>query len=314
VKPGFRAFPVDGGLLYFDRDTGTNVLVESAETAGFRLRAPRVVQFAITNRCNLTCRFCSRDLEARSAWTAETAFELLAALAERGVLEVAFGGGEPFAFPRFVDLMRRLHAETPLAASATTNGMLLTPARLASLRGAYGQIRLSLYEDNDWRRTLRRLVDAGARFGVNYLVTPARLATLAALVAELVDMGCRDVLLLSYNGRDPAMHLSAAETRGLETSVRALGHALRGRCEIKLDVCWGERLAAVPRLFRKGDCGAGREFLSITSDRKMAPCSFHDARVAFADADELLAIWAQGPAAFRRAAPDPGCAREATSP
>src|SRR4051794_15491098 len=107
-----RPFPLDAALLLFDRDTGTNVLLEGEETAALRMRAPRSVQFGITNACNLACAFCSRDRGAESAWTPADAFEILADLARAGVLEVAFGGGEPFAFRGFDDLVARLYDET----------------------------------------------------------------------------------------------------------------------------------------------------------------------------------------------------------
>jgi hypothetical protein len=54
-------------LLLFDRESGTNVLCDGPETAHLRQRAPRVVQFGITNACNLACSFCSRDREAFNA-------------------------------------------------------------------------------------------------------------------------------------------------------------------------------------------------------------------------------------------------------
>src|SRR5262245_53244074 len=102
-----RQFPMDGALLLFDRESGTNVLCDGCETAHFRQKSPRVVQFAITNQCNLACSFCSRDLEARSDWTLDDAFRFLNGLADAGVLEVAFGGGEPWSFPEFSELVRR---------------------------------------------------------------------------------------------------------------------------------------------------------------------------------------------------------------
>src|SRR5262249_38326471 len=135
----------------------------------------------------------------------------LAGLAEQGLLEVAFGGGEPWAFPGFAELVRRLYEQTPLAVNLTTNGLLLTPARLLFIAGAYGQIRLSLYDDNDWPARVAMLATARARFGVNFLITPARLAELEKVVLRLGALGCRDVLLLSYNGRDRALHLSAEQ-------------------------------------------------------------------------------------------------------
>ena len=306
---GYRRVAVDGGLLLFDRRTGWNALVESEETHELRLVAPRFVQFAITNQCNLACTFCSRDVAAESQWTAEDAFALLRDLSAAGTLEVAFGGGEPFAFPAFVDLVRRLHDETELAVNATTNGLLLTDGTLRQLRGVLGQLRLSLYDDNDWRRTVRMLAEHGLRYGVNVLVTPERLPGLRQLVLELATRGCSDVLLLSYNGRDPRMHLSREELRVLVAEVEKMRTQLRGLVSLKLDVCWGERLDAVPQVLKGSDCGAGRDFVVVTSDRCLAPCSFHELRIPISNAVDLLRAWRSQREELASAASDPGCAR-----
>src|SRR5688572_27464296 len=135
----WRRFALDDALLLFDRDTGWNALCDGPETAGLRQLAPRAVQFAITNVCNLACTFCSRDVTDASEWTVDSAFAFLRDLAAAGVLEVAFGGGEPFAFRGYDELVRRLRAETPLAVHATTNGRLLDDRRLAAVRGQHGQ-------------------------------------------------------------------------------------------------------------------------------------------------------------------------------
>jgi len=304
-----RPFPMDGALLLFDRESGTNVLCDGPETAHLRQHAPRVVQFGITNNCNLACLFCSRDLEAASAWTLDDAFQVLANLSQAGVLEVAFGGGEPWAFPGFADLVRRLHDETQLAVNFTTNGVALTRARLDTIRGCYGQLRLSLYDDNDWERRVAMLVEAGARFGVNYLVTPGRLRDLETVVLRLAALGCSDVLLLSYNGSDHALHLDAVSIPELDRRARALARVLRGRMTLKLDVCWGRRLEGVPRLFDREDCGAGRDFIVLTSDRQVMPCSFHDVRIPIRTAADVLDVWLQRRAALASASRIPGCAR-----
>lgn len=304
-----RRFPLDGALLLFDRRSGLNARCEGEETAHLRMRAPRVVQFGITNRCNLACTFCSRDLEAGSAWTAESAFTLLAGLAEAGVLEVAFGGGEPFVFKGFARLVRRLHEETPLAVNVTTNGLALTRERLREVAGCLGQLRLSLYEDNAWRERVQLLAEERVRFGANWLVTPERLASLESVILELVALGCRDVLLLSYNGNDRTLHLGPDEAAELARRTAVLARALKGRCELKLDVCWGERMEPVPRLFHRADCGAGREFLVVTSDQRVMPCSFHHTSYPAASAAEVLDVWRHQRDALARPAHDPGCAR-----
>jgi MoaA/NifB/PqqE/SkfB family radical SAM enzyme len=306
---GMRRFALDGALLLFDRDTGLSVLCDGPETAHLRQAAPRVVQFGITNRCNLACSFCSRDASAPSTWTADDALGLLGALAGRGVLEVAFGGGEPWLFPRFDELLVRLYERTPLAVSVTTNGLALGPKRLRRLHGRYGQIRLSLYHDNAWRERVALLADEGARFGVNLLVDPGSLPTLEDTVIDAVAAGARDVLLLGYNGHDRAQHLPLGAMPELARRVGVLARALEGRAVIKLDVCWGERLAAVPQLLPRRDCEAGRDFVVITSDRRVMPCSFHTTTLPFDGADDVLRLWSDARQRLASPSPIPGCAR-----
>lgn len=303
-----RPFPLDGKLLLFDRETGQNQLWSGGETAQLRQLAPRVLQIAITNVCNKTCAFCYRPLDAASAWTFDDLLELARFADKWGVLELALGGGEPTVLPRFSELVRAIWNETGLAVNFTTNGSRLTPALLRELRGVYGQIQLSIYDDDDYLAVIGRLVDAGARFGLNYLVTPARLATLEVDLWALVERGVRDVLLLSYKGADPLLHLGPAEQLAFDASAARLYRTLSGRLELKVDVCWGHRLRETPRLFDDGDCRAGSMFLSITSHRRVLACSFADEGIAFARPSELPAIWRTLRAA-RPAAAKQGCAR-----
>lgn len=304
-----RRFALDGALLLFDRNTGLNALCEGDETATLIQQAPRMVQFGITNSCNLACTFCSRDVEARSEWTADEVFTLLKDLAGAGVLEVAFGGGEPWLFPNFSELVERLYHYTPLAINLTTNGLALTSDNLAEIRGKFGQIRLSLYDNNEWRQRVIMLAEQRARFGVNYLVTPTRLRELEGTVLELCELGCRDILLLSYNGYDESLHLSRQEAFALAQRVELLAKVLSRRCQIKLGVCWGEQLATVPRLFERQDCGAGRDFIVLTSDKKMQPCSFHQVAIPVRNAEDVMEIWRHRRGELSSVATLPGCAR-----
>ena len=63
---------LDGALLRFDRDTGTNALIRDGTTAGFHRRAPRLLQIGLLTPCNLQCSFCYRDTRAPSRLTART--------------------------------------------------------------------------------------------------------------------------------------------------------------------------------------------------------------------------------------------------
>lgn len=310
-RSGWRTVALDGALLSFDRRSGIAVVSDGEETRALVQRAPRVVQMGITNICNLACHFCSRDLGAESRWTQESAFELLSALAAAGTLEVAFGGGEPFAFRGFVALCERLHAETALAVSVTTNGTLLDAPTLARLAPVLGQLRLSLHDDANWRATLPRLAASGVRFGVNLLVTPARLPVLETMVLDAVSSGARDILLLGYHGPDPLLHLSAAQDRQLARAIRLLSQASRVR--FARDVCFGDRLPDLPHAnlgLQRADCGAGRDFVVITSDKRLFACSFHSEGLPIASADDVLALFASERARLASPVRARGCARD----
>lgn len=306
----WRAHPLDGALLWFHPSTGTHVRWDAPATRGLRRRAPRVVMFGITNRCNLACGFCSRDLAMGSEWSAESAFEVLSGLAREGVLEVAFGGGEPLVFRGFDELLARLAAETPLAVHFTTNGTLLTEERLSRLRGNVGEIRLSVYDDNPWAERVAMLAGSGVQFGVNLLVTPARIPGLPDLLGRLAALGCRDVALLSYVGPDPHLHLDAPDEKRLREIIA------KSPVRARLSVCFGDRLDPVPRLFDgvDGDCGAGVDFLALTSDCKVKACSFQDHAVPARTAVDVMNVWRARRPELLGATSRAGCARARPRP
>src|SRR5688572_1499268 len=164
LPPMFRQHALDDAMLYFHPATGTNVRVENASTRGLRRLAPRVAMFGITNVCNLSCYFCSRDMDARSGWTVAAAAEVLRELSAAGCLEVAFGGGEPFAFRGFAELLEELRATTPLALHATTNGTMIDRRSWRRYRDRFGQVRVSIHRGTDWSECADTLREAGQRW------------------------------------------------------------------------------------------------------------------------------------------------------
>jgi MoaA/NifB/PqqE/SkfB family radical SAM enzyme len=301
-----RLVELDGALLAFDRRDGRRWLVRSEATRPLRASAPPLVLFSITNACNLACSFCYRDQSVPSAWTVESAYDLLAPLAARGTLEVAFGGGEPFAFKGFCSLVERLTDSTPLVLHATTNGQLVTRELARRLHGRISELRLSVYDDAPWRDRFALLRDEGHSVGLHWLVTPERLPTLRAFVESLCALGVRKLFLLSYNGPDRALHLSREQSRTLVEIVESLAE---WPIEIGLSACWGDRLDPLPKLSpeRGGDCGAGDHFVSIGPSGTLSPCSFHHQRRAVRTADDVIEAWG----AMRSAGParTSGCHR-----
>jgi hypothetical protein len=306
LRHRLRRYPLDGAELWFHPRTGTHVRVDALELHDRRRVAPRVVMFGITNACNLACSYCSRDAGKPSTWTVDAAAELLEDLAAAGVLEVAFGGGEPFAFRGFAELLSRLYRTTPLALHATTNGTLLTDELLATVAPMLGQVRLSLHENVAWRAAAVRLQAAGVRWGPNVLVDARTIAELPALLAEVQALGASDVSLLSYVGPDPARHPSAADLARCADLVRA------SPLPCRISVCFGQRLG-VDRLLAGvepvADCAAGIDFVTVTPDRRLQACSFQDDGLPFVDAADLLQQWRARHVSLLAPSRRRGCAR-----
>ncbi|MEZ4400264.1 MAG: radical SAM protein [Kofleriaceae bacterium] len=300
----FRTYPLDGAALYFQPATGVHVRVANAATRALRRRAPRVAMFGITNACNLACTFCSRDASRPSAWTVATAAAALRGLHDAGTLEVAYGGGEPFAFRGFAELIAELDTTTCLAQHVTTNGTLIRSATWPAFAGRLGVVRVSIYDDVPWRPAVDVLASHGQRFGANLLVDTAALPGLPARLAALAASGCEDASLLSYVG--------PARTRHLDDAGRARLAAIIADSPLpcRLSVCFGDRVS-VPRLPTglAGDCGAGRDFISITPDRRVQSCSFQDRSLPGATSEEILAAWHTQQARLAAPSPRAGCAR-----
>lgn len=299
--PGFRAVPLDGAMLFFDPATGTHVRVapSNGATRDLRRQAPRVVMFGITNACNLRCDFCSRDLDRPSRWTVASAAETLRGLERAGVLEVAFGGGEPLAFAGFADLIEELAATTRLAMYLTTNGTLLEGV-LPRIAGKLGIVRLSVYEDGKWRRGAALLAASAQRWGANVLVDEPMLDGLPALLEELAALGAADVSILTYVG-------AIDRQLGVDAARRLADILALSPLPARISVCAGARVP-VPRLFG-GDCGAGVDFVSITPDQQVQSCSFKHGGWPARSAEEVLEAWRAQRAALLEPSPRAGCAR-----
>ncbi|MBL8685199.1 MAG: radical SAM protein [Myxococcales bacterium] len=306
-----RFVPLDGAWLAFDRDTGTRWLVRSEATRSVEQRAPLLALFSPSHACNLACSFCYRDPSVASVWTVDRAFEMLSRLSDEGTLEVAFGGGEPFAYKGFVELATRLATETPLVVHATTNGTLVTRDNARALRGHVREFRVSAYDATPWRRAVELLAGNGFSTGVHWLVTPERARSVRAFAREALALGARKLFLLSYHGDDRSMHLDRESLDALAEEIRSLSEF---PIEIGLSACWGDRLEPIPKLVpdRGADCGAGDLFVSIGPDGRVSPCSFHHQRRLAHNGDEVLDAWR----ALRNAGPAraPGCRRTQIQP
>jgi len=127
----------DATPLAADPNGGLNVLESrgsTAETFGI----PLAVLAELTHRCPLQCPYCSNPVELERAsgeLSTEEWKKVLSELAEIGVLQIHFSGGEPTARKDLVELVR--HAtEVGLYTNLITSAVLLTKDKLAALADA----------------------------------------------------------------------------------------------------------------------------------------------------------------------------------
>jgi pyrroloquinoline quinone biosynthesis protein E len=99
---------------------------------------PLAVLLEMTHRCPLQCPYCSNPLELERAGEELTTDEwkkVLSELAEIGVLQIHFSGGEPTARKDLVELVQHA-SEVGLYSNLITSAVLLTREKLAALTDA----------------------------------------------------------------------------------------------------------------------------------------------------------------------------------
>ena len=103
----------------------------TAETFGI----PLAVLAELTHRCPLQCPYCSNPVELDRASTELTTEEwkkVLSELAEIGVLQIHFSGGEPTARKDLVELVRHA-SDVGLYSNLITSAVLLTREKLSAI-------------------------------------------------------------------------------------------------------------------------------------------------------------------------------------
>ncbi len=127
----------DAGVAASDPRDGLAVLEargSTAETFGI----PLAVLAELTHRCPLQCPYCSNPVEldrGGSELTTEEWKKVLTELAEIGVLQIHFSGGEPTARKDLVELVQHA-SDVGLYSNLITSAVLLTREKLAALADA----------------------------------------------------------------------------------------------------------------------------------------------------------------------------------
>src|SRR5919201_6894213 len=113
-------------------------VLESRKSTAETFGIPLAVLAELTHRCPLQCPYCSNPVEldrASGELTTEEWKKVLSELAEIGVLQVHFSGGEPTARKDLVELVKHA-SDAGLYTNLITSAVLLTRERLGELADA----------------------------------------------------------------------------------------------------------------------------------------------------------------------------------
>jgi sulfatase maturation enzyme AslB (radical SAM superfamily) len=282
------------------------------------------LSLVVSADCNLRCAYCYQDRKqpVQMPWpTMSRAVELLSS-SRRKRADVTFVGGEPLlGFPLIVRAVRRLGRRFPGARrpaySIITNGVLLTPRRLAFLERHGFDIQLSfdgVAPAQDLRApgtfdVLDRLLDRlrlrhGRYFSRKVMaavtVTAASIPHLADSVEYFLSKGVADIAI------GPAMghpKLSAAQTRDLHRQFsRLFTQFLRHyRATGRVPLRWFRKTSSAPKKAPESEfacvAATGRD-LAVDVDGEVYPCALlirSCQRVARPALDRRLAAMSLGP-------------------
>ncbi|MDO5757121.1 MAG: pyrroloquinoline quinone biosynthesis protein PqqE [Rhodobacterales bacterium] len=252
---------------------------------------PLSVLAEITHRCPLQCPYCSNPVEMERATSELTTAEwqrVLQEIADLGVLQIHFSGGEPTARKDLEELVQ-CATDVGLYSNLITSGVLLSRARLVALYDAglsHVQISFQASEDilanriGGYKRGHARKLEAarwtrevGLPLTVNAVVHRQNLHELPQLIdmAVALDADRLEVANVQYYGwalkNRAALMPSEAQIKEATAVVDAARERLAGILEI--DYVVPDYYALRPKTCMGG---WGRQFFNISPSGKVLPC------------------------------------------
>lgn len=260
------------------------------------LRAPTLIDFQITTRCDQACPHCYacsvEDGRDASLADVERVFREASA---SGVCQIALGGGDPLLHPD-IGAILRLARELGLVPNLTTSGAHLSDTVLAAMKSCCGAVGLScegVGERYSLRRkmgfsafeaALGRLLSAGIPTVVQVTVSAGNLPHLEEIVDYLAEKPLYGVIFLAFKpvGRGTVFDAPLSGVPQAQV-VDRLGMAftrLAARMRVGYDCCLAP--AVVEVAVRHGGlapdalegCSATRGSVGVDSQLNVVPCTF----------------------------------------
>ena len=273
------------------KDDGFQLVTRTGDTGRRVYGIPLAVLAEITHKCPLQCPYCSNPLELESASKELTTAEWLRVideLAEIGVLQIHFSGGEPTVRKDLVQLVQRA-SDVGLYSNLITSGVMLTRDKLAALadaglchvqisfQGAEAGVadRVGGYKNGHAKKleVARWTRELDLPLTVNAVMHRQNLHQLPEIIdmAVALDAARLEVANVQYYGWALKNRHALMPTREQCDECTRIVDAARERLQGVLDIDY-----VIPDYYalRPKQCmgGWGRQFFNISPSGKVLPC------------------------------------------
>lgn len=190
------------GLVFYFPQTYTTIRLDRNESKMFGARAfpedtpPEVVHLEISDRCNLNCPYCYVKDKSKRELPTEGWEKIIKDLADSGVFQLTFGGGEPTMrkdLPRLTKYVKSLG----LTLCMTSNGLKIPEMTSDTLR-LFDQINISWHNQHPFFEVaLYTLACVGVKRGINFCLSKQYEKDLD-FIKRVADQWGAEILFLTY--------------------------------------------------------------------------------------------------------------------
>lgn len=275
----------------------------------FRPSFPLHFVFILGSRCNLACTHCSSsaDMTASLGYSTRQAQDILAQMAEVGVVDVAFSGGEPL-LRRDLELLIMFARAQGMSTGTSTNGYALTRSRAQSLKKAgLDRLQVSLDGTREAHERVRgpgsfgkaitaieRSVEAGLRTHICFTAMRSNAHLLPEMIEAALGLGVDGFNLSQFvptgrgaleEGLDPHTAKWLLQT-WLEAKAKHPGLHLTAHSS-------GLAALSPPEDACRGGCQAGMSIGCITADGDVTSCVMLPLSLGNINERPLADIWSE---------------------
>jgi radical SAM protein with 4Fe4S-binding SPASM domain len=281
------------------------------------LSAPLSVQFEITFKCNHKCIFCynvwkeDKDPVPEEAVDTDTALRIIDNLADSGLFDIIFTGGEPLIHPDFEEISAHA-AERHLTPKLSSNGSLITPSVAQMLiDNNFSSIQVSVHAStpelqqflvgvDTYDRVLRGIsaaADEGLHVNVNMTLTQHNLHDVFETAQKVKAVGASSFSITRFirvgegKSRWHSLEVDAYQMKHVLSEMNRINSELKMQIQVLTPIPYCS--VQVPQSLRSNisRCDGGITWCVVTPSGKVRFCTNLDLIVGDLKEKSMKEIW-----------------------